>query len=145
MNVIIEHFDVLVSQIDIYTEEELEKHSSTTSVTIVEVPNEEDPLRSKSMLVCDYLHARREEMIGRLKEAQSDALTQLECIQNNSKIPLESFDDATLRKLLFRVIRFPVVLQIEKTKQDNPSPFKLYLIKFEFNIDTDERYLPILR
>lgn len=145
--IIIEHFDELINQIDIHTEEQLEKYSSTDTV---QVPNEPDD--AKSMLVWNYLNTSRDEMIEYVRKAQDEALKLVEIIRNNSKMTLESNDDQVMRKFLLRMIRPPIILCMNETKREtykpkveNPSPFKIYLINFEINIDISQNFLLILR
>ena len=102
------------------------------------------------MLVSDYLNAKRDEMIARLREAQDEALRQLEIIRNNSKLAQDNVDESILRKMFSRIIRMPFILYIEETtigkekKLNNPSPFKMYLIQIEFNIENEESFFDIL-
>lgn len=141
---IIERFDLFVNQIDIYTEEQLEKYSSTDTV---QVPNEADTAtRSgrefRTMRVCDYLNKTRDELIEKVRECEHEALRQVEEIPRNLKASFGHTQNAVLRKLLFRIIPCPFILKIHEIKNEkrvkNSSPFNMYLIKLEVNMDIDD-------
>lgn len=143
---IINRYDWIINQVDIYTEQQLEKYSSTDTV---EVPNGREP---ESMPVCDYLNKSRDEMIDMVREDQAEALKQLEIIRDKSQQILQDDEDkeATLRRLLFRIIPLPIILHINEInlnygKIKNSCPFKMYLIKLDFNIDINKEFLLMLR
>ena len=104
------------------------------------------------MSVCEYLNKSRDEVIDKVREDQAEALKQLEIIRDKSQQILQDDEDkeATLRRLLFRIIQVPIVLHIHEIKTNeskvqNRCPFKMYLIKLDFNIDINEEFLLKLR
>ena len=79
---VIEVFDFYINQIDIHTEEQLEKYSDTDRITVSkELDDDRQYEQSKSMLVWNYLNATRDKMIEMLNEAQAEALRQLELVK----------------------------------------------------------------
>lgn len=117
-----EHFDSLINQVDIHTEEQLQKFSdtdvieipatTTTTETMTKVNvNHQDVLSSTlkskftykceptirvvpgETLVCDYLNDVRYELVRHLNEAQAQAFQLLEMVKNEPNVKDDDGDN----------------------------------------------------
>lgn len=122
---LVEYFEALINRVDIHTEEQLEKFSSTDTT---DIPYKETftITTKKDINVHSYLNATRDGMIKKLNEAQIEALKHLEMVKNeivlddkttgNDDPSSTKKDEMALGKLLAK--RFPIIIQIDDFGND---------------------------
>ena len=145
--IIIDYYDSLIRQVDIYTEEQLEKYPREK---VIDKDSFGDQLPAESINLHDFLNQKRDEYISEIKKAEKEAFEHFESIKSELRVLDKSAREEEIeRDLKSRLFEKKSMfiwsvddnpkLGIEWAKK--PFPFKLLLFVFDFYLNKNEQEL----